>query len=51
LIVGQVEPIKFPGFFMEHKVYAGAEDTGKINTQNPYAGIQQQPQGNHFSFC
>ena len=36
-----VEPIKFPGFFMETKHYAGHEDKPTVNTHNPYAGISQ----------
>lgn len=47
--LGLVEPIKFTGFFMESKQYAGGEGSAssgdKLNSANPYAGIQSTPQG------
>jgi hypothetical protein len=43
-VVGQVQPIKFPGWYYESRNY-GVEDKG-INTANPYASTShQQPQG------
>jgi len=36
--LGPVEPIKFPGFFMESRVYAGITPSD-LSHQNPYAGV------------
>jgi hypothetical protein len=43
--LGQVEPIRFPGFFMENRTYTGATQAD-MQHHNPYAGVNTaQPQG------
>jgi len=43
--LGQVEPIRFPGFFMENRTYTGAT-AGEVQHHNPYAGLStSSPQG------
>jgi len=41
--LGQVDPIKFPGFFMEGRTYTGATQA-EMQHHNPYAGVSA-PQG------
>jgi hypothetical protein len=42
--LGQVDPIRFPGFFMENRTYTGASQV-EMQHHNPYAGVTTAPTG------